>query len=198
MKSYTSCFVGIALPYDYQEAFEKLLLDVKIIDPNIKTVQPKTPHITLYFLNKQSQEEIDKIIQLIKPKIQSLHTISFTIGGFGYFGEPKPKVLFLNVKYPPLFTDLQKILAEHLKEYSDKNSNQTFYPHITVGRMASKKAKESFLINQKKIRLELEKIQWSFTCSEITLYGVDSSKSPQHQEKLAVLPFAIEAPGLSI
>ena len=52
MKVYSSCFIGIALPQKYQEEFEKLLIDIKTIDANIETVQAKTPHITLFYLNK--------------------------------------------------------------------------------------------------------------------------------------------------
>ena len=187
MNVYSSCFIAVALQQKYQEEFEKLLTDIKNIDANIETVQSTTPHITLYYLNKQSQYSIDKIISLVKPELNILSNFSITVGGLGYFDQDNPKALFLNVIYPVILTDFNATLSEMLNMYGDVDNTHLFHPHLTAGRMAGNQAKESFNKNREKLRLRLDKIKWSFSFDEVVLYGVDSSKSPQHQEKLAVL-----------
>ncbi len=188
MKVYSSCFIGIALPQEYQEEFEKLLKEIKIIDANIETAQAKTPHITLYYLNKQSQNMVDTIIDLIKPKLSILGNSLLTVGGFDYFTRANPKVLYLNVIHPTPLVAFNKKLSEILAPYSDTDNMNSFHPHLTIGKMVNNSAKRSFIKNREKLRLRLDKIKWNFPCKEVILYGVDSSKSPQHQKKIRVIP----------
>jgi len=187
MKIYSSCFVGIALPQTYQKKFENLLADIKAIESNIEVVYPKTPHITLYYLNKQSQYSLDEISTLIKPKLHILKNSLLRVGGFGYFTQDNPKVLFLNVSYPTAITDFNKTLSEIVNSYGDVDNNYSFHPHVTIGRILSNSAKESFIKKKEELRSRIKKIKWEFTCDEITIYGVDSSQSPQYQKILTVL-----------
>src|SRR5436189_4491765 len=98
MKSYTSCFLGIPLPQKYLKEFGRVSEDIRTIDSSIETVHPQTPHITIYYLNKQSQYVLEEINENIKPFNDILNKVTLTIGGFGYFTKDNPKVLFLDVK----------------------------------------------------------------------------------------------------
>ena len=47
---FTSYFIAIPLPDQFQTQFEKLLSDIQNMGLQVRTVYPKTPHITLLYL----------------------------------------------------------------------------------------------------------------------------------------------------
>lgn len=188
MKNYTSCCLGIPLPQEYISEFDLLLRDIHIIDSSIEIVQPQTPHITIYYLNKQSQYLLEEIDKKIQPFTEILNGIALTIGGFGCFTKDNPKVLFLDVIYPKALIEYRNKVSEVLKEYGASDNSLPFNPHMTVGRINSIQAKQSLKKNEKEIVARLNRTRWGFEINEIALYGVDSTKSPEHQKKLLTNP----------
>lgn len=188
MKSYTSYFLGIPLPQKYLKEFRLVLDDIRTIDSSIETVDPQTPHITIYYLNKQSQYVLEEINENIKPFNDILNKVALTIGGFDYFTKDNPKVLFLEIKYPKALINYRNKISRFLEKYSASDNNLPFHPHMTVGRIKSIQGQQSFNKNRNEILAILEKIHWEFKISEIILYGADSTKSPEHQEKLLTIP----------
>lgn len=188
MKSYTSCFLGIPLPQEFMNKFKQLLHEIHVIDPFIETVEPRTPHITIYYLNQQSQYSLEEITKLVQLFAKNLRGSSLKVGEFNYFTQVNPKVLFLDVIYPESLTNFKNKISESLEEYSALDNTLPFYPHMTVGRIKDTQAQESFRKSKKKLALRLNEIHWDFTINEIALYGVDSAKSPEYQEKLITIP----------
>lgn len=188
MKEYTSCFIGIPLPEKYQQDFERLLKDVSRIDPLAETTYPKTPHITGYYLDKQSQSSIPKIAEDVESKIGMLKSVELTVGGFGYFREDNPRVIFLNVQYPEALKEFNDVIIENLSAYKTPDNNLPFHPHMTVARLRTHRAQQSFKISKPKLALRLNEAGWTFPVTEVVLYGVDSTQNPQHQAKLIPIP----------
>lgn len=56
---------------------------------------------------------------------------------------------------------------------------------MTVGRI---NAPERFKTNEKEIAEKMIAIQWEYNPDEIALYGVDSTKTPEYQEKILTVP----------
>lgn len=188
MKKFTSCFLGIPLPQEFQQEFEQLLADVYFNYPHIEVVRSQTPHMTVYYLNEQSQFSLNEIKKLVQPKMSIVKNIKIRIRGFGCFTEENPKVLFLDVAYPVALTDFNKEMSKLLRRYSASNNKLTFYPHMTVGRIKNKQAKESFKKNERDLKSRLNIVNWDFQVKEIILYGVDSTESPELHEKLVTIP----------
>src|SRR5260221_10279275 len=130
MTTYTSCFLGIPLPQRYQKEFEQLLLDIQSIDPLIEIVQPLTPHITIYYLDKQSQYSLDEINQKIQSFTKDLSDTTLKTKGLGYFTQDNPHVLFLDVIYPKSLIEYKNNVSEIFKEYSASDNNLPFHPHV--------------------------------------------------------------------
>lgn len=187
VKSYTSCFLGIPLPQEYMNEFRQLLYDIHAIDPFIETAQSQTPHVTIYYLNMQSQYLLEEIDKKIQPFSDILNKTVFTIGGSGYFTNDNSKILFLDVTSSEALIDYRDKVSEVLKKYSASDNSLPFHPHVTVGRIKSIQKKESFK-SKEEIMARLNMVQWNFKLNEIALYGVDSTKSPEHQEKLLTIP----------
>lgn len=183
MNQFTSCFVGIPLPEKFQKEFEGLLKDINSLYPKWKTVYPKTPHITVYYLDKQSQHVLPSVVGIIQTKINILKNLVLTIKGFNYFTKEnlREDIVFLDIIYPHPFADFNQILKIELNQYYSADNNLPFHPHITVARVKGLK-------DVSNIENKIYKPNWKFPVTEIALYGVDSTKQPQHQEKLVSIP----------
>lgn len=62
---FTSCFIGIPLPEKYQKEFEQILDTLDELLPAARLVRRETPHITVYYLDAQSQDNILDITKII-------------------------------------------------------------------------------------------------------------------------------------
>lgn len=187
---YTSCFIGVPLSAKFQEAFEKLLTDVGKLYPNWEITYPKTPHITVYYLDKQSQYILPDIAEVIQAKISIINNLVLTISGFDYFTkkDPKEAILFLDIVYPPAFADFNRELTAKLGKYYALDNNLPFRPHMTVAGVNGLNNNLSVKDCIANIEDKTREINWEFPVTEIVLYGVDSTKQPQYQEKLIHIP----------
>ena len=99
MPQYTSCFVGVPLPDKFQKKFEDLLVKIKKLNPNWEIVYPKTPHITIYYLDKQSQYVIPIIKNVVEKESGFLRKEILTVKSFDYFAQNDARegIIFLKM-----------------------------------------------------------------------------------------------------
>lgn len=187
MNSYTSCFIGVPIPEKYQQPFEDLLEKIPQVNPLFKQPYLKTPHITVYYLDKQSQNDLQKIAENVENYLEILRGVRLQIGGFGYFREGNPRVLFLKVKYPKALKEFNEALAKSLSAYSAPDNNLPFHPHVTVAWVGDPEAQKVFKTHLSELQALLDKIDWNFKVTEVILYGADSTKQPEYHEKLISL-----------
>lgn len=104
------------LPDEYQKEFENLLDDIGKLYPNWKIVYPKTPHITVYYLDKQSQSVLPDIAGIVQTKKSVLKNLVLTVSGFDYFTKEDPRegIVFLDIAYPPEFVDFNREITDKL------------------------------------------------------------------------------------
>ena len=146
--------------------------------------KPETPHITLFYLTKEVEENLKKISKIIKANSKIIKNNQLTIGGFGYFGKDNPKTIFLNVEASPNVQVFKEEISKLLVDYSAKDNLFPFKPHLTLSTLRTPQAKKDFLEKGKLIEEVLEKISWSFNIEEMALYGADSKQQPEYQEKI--------------
>jgi len=187
MKVYNTCFIGIPLPKKYQQTFKTLLVDVSNICPKLEIVDPTTPHITGYYLDVQSESNLADIAKIVESTIGLLKGAKLIVGSFDYFGEDDPRVLFLNVLYPTALKDFNQSITGSLKKYYKSDTDLPFHPHMTIARMNTFESKKLFKESQLKIKTRLNEIIWAFPITEVVLYGIDSTKNPDHHEKLITI-----------
>lgn len=192
MKQYTSCFIGVPLPKKYQRKFERLLDNVGKLHPNWEITYPKTPHITVYYLDKQSQDGFPTIASVIQTRMSILKNLVLAVNGFDYFtkNDPRGGIVFLDIVYPPAFVDFNRDITDKLSQYYSADNNPPFHPHMTVARVNSLKDEPSLKNDVSYIEHKIDNINWRFPITEIVLYGVDSTKQPQHHEIL--IPFTVK------
>lgn len=188
-KEFTSCFVGIPLPEEFQDEFKSFLRKINQIDPDIETTFREAPHITLYYLDKQSQNHLVEVEEIVKQYISLLKGVSLKIGGIDTFGGDNPRVLFLPVVYPDVLKEFNKVLSKNLKKFVTFDDELLFHPHMTVARF-TEKSQATWENNRTAVEQAMKKIDWQFTVIEVIIYGVDSTKTPQYQEKLITIPIS--------
>lgn len=184
MKDYSSYFIGIPLPQKYQQDFETLQTDISQISPLFKITHPKTPHITIYYLAKQSQSDLPGIAKDTKKHLEILKGAKLKVGGFGYFGEDKPRILFVDVQYPPQLQEFNKVISKSLSNYSAYDNSLPFHPHVTVAWVGDPKAQNAFKASLLELNSILKEVDWTFDVTEVVLYGVDTTKKPEYYERL--------------
>ncbi len=184
MRNYSSYFIGIPLPQKYQQDFERFLADISKISSLFKTTYPKTPHITGYYLDEQSQFNLPDIAKSVESTIGLLKGTELTVGGLDYFGEDNPRVLFLNVLYPEALKDFNQSTTKALTKYYANDNDLPFHPHMTIARITTPEAQKSFKESVSKLKTRLSEVAWTFPITEVVLYGVNSTKRPQYQERL--------------
>lgn len=187
MNNYTSCFIGIPIPEKYQRGFEDLLGKIPQINSMFKQPYLKTPHITICYLDKQSQNNLQKIAEDVKNYLEILKGVHLKIGGFGYFKEDDPRVLFLDVDYPRVLKEFNELLTKNLSVYSGTANNLPFIPHVTVAWVGDPEAQKVFKLHQPELKALLDEVNWQFEITKVIIYGADSNKKPEYQEKLITL-----------
>ncbi len=187
MNSYTSCFIGIPIPEKYQQSFKGLLKKIPQINPLFKPPYLKTPHITVCYLDKQSQTNLLRIAENVKNYLEILKGVQLKIGGFGYFRGDDPKVLFLDVQYPKALQEFNEMITKSLSVYSAIDQSLPFHPHVTVAWVGDPEAQKVFKSHQLNLKALLDEVSWEFEITEVVLYGADSTKKPEYQEKLISL-----------
>lgn len=117
-----------------------------------------------------------------------LKNSEITVGGLGSFGGDDPRVLFLNVLYPKVLKEFNQSVTQLLEKYYAEDNALPFHPHMTVARITAPEAKQSFKGSISKLKNRLDEINWTFPITEVVLYGVDSTKHPEHHAKIIIIP----------
>jgi len=104
-------------------------------DSKIKWSPIENLHITLRFLGttpayyiKSLSQALDNLAILSQP-----FTLAFT--HTGYFGEQKPRVLWLGIEKSQQLNTLFESLADALDQLGFANENRLYMPHLTLGRI---------------------------------------------------------------
>jgi len=180
---YTSCFIGIPLPARFQVSLAALSLEIHKLCPNLNMADITSSHITVYYLDEQSQMNLAEIISKVEDDKYLLHGSYLHVGGIGLFTPERPKVLYFQVALEPSLVDFNAEISKILGQYSALENKLAFTPHITIGRIPAEALRE-FELHKNEINLLLGKIAWSFEIETIAIYGVDSRIQPEKQSKL--------------
>jgi 2'-5' RNA ligase len=169
---FTSCFIGIPLPETYLAEFEQLLRQLAAFLPDARTIRPETPHITLYYLNEQSQDNVKSIAEIMIQHADILKKSHIRVSGFGVFNPESVRVLYAKVEHDDSLIQVNQLFRHALKEFYTEDNND---------------AREQFKSQQSTINQMLSAINWSFPVTELVLYGVDSTQEVEHHQKLGIV-----------
>jgi len=116
---------------------------------NIKWVNPKQMHLTIFFLGDTSTAQIPAIIDRLRVCIKAFSPFKIGLKGLGVFGRPSPRVIWVGVEFPESLVRLKLAIDDILDGFGYSNDNKGFNPHLTIGRV-------KFLHNIDRLNAEIQ------------------------------------------
>lgn len=154
-KRYVRSFVGVPLPEQFREEFGRLLTDLVKIDPDLRLVDERTPHVLLDFLGNQIGSDLLLLAKDIEEKVKTFFGLKLRVGGAGSFRNGQRLVVFLKAKGLP----------------------GKLQPHLTVARKKERQLSTEIIER-------LNQVDWEFIVEQICIYGAKSTEVDIRQEKL--------------
>ena len=137
-------FIGIKIKLDPVLASTYQNVKTELADERINWVPDENLHVTLHFLGEALDEQIQKVVELIRLLAKGTPAFSFWLEGLAYFKRGSmPSALFFNLNETDDLVALAMKLKSGLNEL-DFPSGQTFKPHLTLGRVKSLRDKNKF------------------------------------------------------
>lgn len=121
-------FLSIPMPEEVREALE----DVQIDLPAGRPADPDQFHLTLVFLDEQTEEAA----QAIHEAMQELRAepVEIRLTGLELFGGRAPRVLYAGVADPEPLRALQAKVLARLRAAGVAPERRRFRPHVTLAR----------------------------------------------------------------
>jgi 2'-5' RNA ligase len=110
----------------------------------LKLVEPDNIHITLKFLGDTREELVPKINEIISDASENVEPFRLQFKGAGAFPNLNyMKVLWVGIIDPGPLPTIAKELDLNLHKLGFKSESRQFRPHITMGRVKSKRNKDA-------------------------------------------------------
>ena len=140
------CFIAIEIPDTVKKEIGEAADMLRKYDADIKWVNAQNLHITLKFLGNTPEEAVPEISESLLSAVSPFRPFYIKISGTGVFPSRKsPRVIWIGVEngesLPRLAADIDRSLS--LLGY--KKEEREFRPHLTLGRVRSRKGMVSIV-----------------------------------------------------
>lgn len=157
------------------EKIKQFSSKIKNIQPNVKLVELENLHLTVKFLGEIQESTAPKIYKILKEDINDKmfqnKIFDYQLKGVGQFRNYS--VLWVKLEGNITFLQSIKDAVENLLNKNlkiERDSRPTFEPHLTIGRLDSKKIKYDTLDKFKDLIKDNKDLEFgSFNISEIKL-----------------------------
>ncbi len=138
-------FIAIEVSKEVKNNIAALTAKLGQSRADVKWVSALNLHITLKFLGDIREEDIANIRNVIKESAAGVKPFDLTVEGAGAFPDLKrPRVVFACLTGETAnLASLNGKLDENLADFNVKKENRKFSPHLTIGRVRSRKNSEA-------------------------------------------------------
>lgn len=139
MKSVFRAFIAIDLSPDILRRIDGVSNNLKERMKNspIRWVPAENVHLTLKFLGDVSTTYVDNLKEIIRHAATSHECFEMSVGSLGVFPNARrPRVIWLGVEAPPVLQTIQRSIDLETNRLGYETKNQTFSPHLTIGRVS--------------------------------------------------------------
>ena len=176
------CFIAIDFPDRLKEKLSEIQDELKKTGPEVKWVNPRRIHLTLYFFKNLRPEDLQWISRKVKEALSDLWIDRFTgrndgpfeltLKGMGSFPPSRdPRVIWIGVeqslKLTALYQIIQKIGQPFGEENLETRGEEPFVPHVTLGRVRSRK---NIHLLEQKIKESAQDPVGTFQVNEIIFF----------------------------
>ena len=134
-------FIAIRISSELEQAFKKLLEELKRVQCNVKWVNPESVHLTLKFLGNLTKTKIGEVLEGTKEASRDFSSFQIRTKERGAFPSIKrPRVFWVGLEADgQTLIQLQNKIDDELSGLGFEKDTRRFHPHLTVGRVRSPK-----------------------------------------------------------
>lgn len=135
-------FIAVEVgPLDEILKFEQ---DIRNSGAVVKLVEPENIHITLKFLGNTDEELVEEIVEIMRECSSGIKPFKLKLKGAGVFPNLNYiKILWIGLQNYETLEIIAKNLDAKLNRLGFKSESRAFRPHVTVGRVKSRKNKSA-------------------------------------------------------
>lgn len=132
-------FLAIDIPQRYKEIFSDIQNECKKFNPDIKWVEKENLHITIKFFGEISPPTLSTLKQ--KLNLVSYTPFKLKLYNIGYFPDEKnPRVIWIGIEdNSDSLKKINEVIEKILENLGFEKEKKFFSPHLTIGRVKSKK-----------------------------------------------------------
>jgi 2'-5' RNA ligase len=128
-------FIALPLEPARKSCLAKLQRDLRAEYPGLTPVAPDNLHLTLHFLGDRTAEELAEIGRIMLSVGVKKRLFNVTLEGLGVFPSlRRPRVLWIGLTPQDEVIELHTLLREQLTQAGLLREQQSFRPHLTLGR----------------------------------------------------------------
>ncbi len=131
-------FVAVELSVKARSAVSGVITRIlKSEIKNLRPVQPATVHLTLKFLGNVPSEQIDELVEALRPVAGAHASFALNLSGAGVFPSPKKaRVLWLGIGGDMrALGELHQDIEDAVAALGFARDRKPFSPHLTVARL---------------------------------------------------------------
>ena len=128
-------FVALDIDDNIRGRVSTFLDGVSGFAPDARWVRPESLHVTLKFIGKKSEDEVEKIKRALKT-IEG-GAVEISIRGYGFFPTARaPRVFWIGIEAGPNLSSLAATVDDRLAKLDIPKEAHAFNAHLTVARGA--------------------------------------------------------------
>lgn len=129
-------FVSVNLSEPIQHELRIIQSQLRNSTQNWRWIDPANMHITLKFIGKYPEDQLDVLKKVLTPPAISVQPFDITIDGLGTFPpQGKPTVLWIGIQQGAAqLKKLSDLVTTSLRDANIDADHKPFVPHITVAR----------------------------------------------------------------
>lgn len=169
----THYFLGIKIPTNLAASIIEARKGTNLHETHKTLPVLEDLHITLFYLGKIEQNNLDQIIQ----SCQNIDWKSFdiTTNGLSHFGSKHtPRVLYTALKESEPLTSLQDKVTDIISNFIEIDTSKAFNAHITI----AKKWASNGVLSIEGFQLE----NTTFKVTNFSLFRVNPTNTPRYEE----------------
>ncbi len=138
------CFIALEIPQSIKDSLQSLQETLKASQADVRWVKPESMHLTLRFLGNIEDTQVEQVKSLLDAVAQDHSVFTLGVKGVGAFPDTQsPKVVWAGLdKGKDKLIQLTKALCSHSKAQDLPPEDNPFSPHITLGRVRSRKFRQ--------------------------------------------------------
>jgi len=127
-------FVAVLFDEPFKDYLEEIQQLLKKSAQQGKYHLKENFHLTLEFIGNVEDEKIDTLWQNIQRAIEGMNRFQLTTTGFHYFMKKNKVIPWIGIEENQQLLDLQKLILGAVCNSVDHVTEQSYTPHITLGR----------------------------------------------------------------